>query len=107
MTGIAVEFVVEVIEIAPRLEVIAPLPLTPFWTEAVAVCAELFVIVTPVEPLTAALIVKAPTPLVVSAPVEVFASVTDPVVEVSAELTDRFEADKAAAVEVAVMRRSP
>lgn len=72
-----------------------------------AVCAELFVIVTPVAPETAALIPRAPIPLVESAPVEVVASVTDPVVEVSAELTDRFETAKPAAVEVAVMLRSP
>ena len=105
--GIAVEFVVEVIAIAPRLEVIAPMPLMPFWADAVAVWTELFVIVTPVEPLTAALIAKAPTALVARAPVEVFASVTDPVVEVSVELTCRFAAAKPAAVEVAVMLRSP
>ena len=95
------------IAIAPRLEVIAPLPLMPFWADAVAVWTELFVIVTPVEPLTAALIAKAPTALVARAPVEVFASVTDPVVEVSVELTCRFAAAKPAAVEVVVILRSP
>ena len=71
-----------------------------------AVCVELFVIVTPVAPLTAALIVSAATPLVASAPVEVFESVTEPVVEMSAELTCRLATDKAVAVEVAVMLRS-
>ena len=97
------------IEMAPRLEVIAlvAVELMPSWEEAVAVCAELFVMVTPVAPETAAVIARAPTPLVESAPVEVFASVTEPVVEVSAELTCRLAADKAAAVEVAVMLRSP
>jgi len=108
-TGKAVELVVLLIEIAPRLEVIAlvAVELMPSWEEAVAVCAELFVMVTPVAPETAAVIARAPTPLVESAPVEVFASVTEPVVEVSAELTCRLAADKAAAVEVAVMLRSP
>jgi hypothetical protein len=81
--------------------------LMPSWEIAVAVCNELFVIVTPVAPETAALIPRAPIPLVESATVEVVASVTEPVVEVSAELTDRFEAAKPAAVEVAVMLRSP
>ena len=83
------------------------MPLMPFWADAVAVWTELFVIVTPVEPLTAALIAKAPTALVARAPVEVFASVTDPVVEVSVEVTCRFAAAKPAAVEVVVMLRSP
>ena len=86
---------------------IAPLPLMPFWADAVAVWTELFVIVTPVAPATAAVIVTALTALVARAPVEVFASVTDPVVEVSAELTCRFATDKAAAVEVVVILRSP
>ena len=108
-TGKAVELVVLLIEMAPRLEVIAlvAVELMPSWEIAVAVCAELFVIETPVAPETAAVIARAPTPLVESAPVEVFVSVTDPVVEVSAELTCRLAADKAAAVEVAVMLRSP
>ena len=108
-TANAVELVVLLIEMAPRLEVIAlvAVALMPSWGAAVAVCAELFVIVTPVAPETAALIPRAPIPLVENATVEVVASVTDPVVEVSAELTDRFEAAKPAAVEVAVMLRSP
>ena len=108
-TGKAVELVVLLIEMAPRLEVIAlvAVALIPSWEAAVAVCAELFEIVTPVAPETAALIPRAPIPLVESATVEVVASVTEPVVEVSAELTDRFEAAKPAAVEVAVMLRSP
>ena len=108
-TGKAVELVVLLIEMAPRLEVIAlvAVELMPSWEEAVAVCAELLVIVTPVAPETAAVIARAPTPLVESAPVEVFVSVTEPVVEVSAELTCRLPAAKPAAVEVAVMLRSP
>lgn len=106
-TGKAVELVVLLIEMAPRLDVIAlvAVALMPNWEEAV--CAELFVIVTPVAPETAAVIERAPTPLVESAPVEAFVSVTEPVVEVSAELTCRLAADKAAAVEVAVTPRSP
>ena len=106
-TGKAVELAVLLIEMAPRLDVIAlvAVALMPSWEEAV--CAELFVIVTPVAPETAAVIERAPTPLVESAPVEVFVSVTEPVVEVSAELTCRLAADKAAAVEVAVILRSP
>ena len=106
-TGKAVELVVLLIEMAPRLDVIAlvAVALMPNWE--LAVCAELFVMVTPVAPETAAVIERAPTPLVESAPVEVFASVTEPVVEVSAELTCRLAADKAAAVEAAVTPRSP
>ena len=55
-------------------------------------CDELLVIDTPVAPETAALIVRLAMPLVESAPVEVFVSVTEPVVEVSAELTCRLAA---------------
>ena len=95
------------IAIAPLLEVIAPAPVTPLCAEAVAVFVELFVIVTPAAPLTAALIVRPATPLVASAPVEVFESVTVPVVEVSTEVTTRLAAANAVAVEVAVILRSP
>ncbi len=62
-TGMAVEFVVLLIETAPRADVSAPVPETPNWE--LAVCDELFVMVTPVAPEILAPMVTPATPAAV------------------------------------------
>ena len=104
-TGKAVELVVLLIEMAPRLEVIAPVPETPNWE--LAVCAELFVMVTPVAPEISALTARPATLAVPKVAVERLLRITAPLVEVSAEVTKRFACDKAEVDATALIRKSP
>ena len=104
-TGMAVEFVVLLIETAPRADVSAPVPETPNWE--LAVCDELFVMVTPVAPVTSAPTVTPATLAAPKAEVERLPRMTAPWVEMSAEVTERFACESTDEAATALIRRSP